>query len=106
MANNIVLAPTATSRRRIAASTGCAKRSKGAIHTDAYQYLVESLGPDEKEIFNAYNEIPSMRDKDHFLIPLIEVISDPDFKTGTLETIRSCCARSSCSPVWNWHRAH
>jgi ribonucleoside-diphosphate reductase beta chain len=29
-----------------------------AIHTHAYQYIVESLGLDEKEIFNAYNEIP------------------------------------------------
>jgi ribonucleoside-diphosphate reductase beta chain len=27
-----------------------------AIHTHAYQYIVESLGLDESEIFNAYNE--------------------------------------------------
>jgi len=56
-----------------------------AIHTHAYQYIVESLGLDEKEIFNAYNEIPSIRDKDQFLIPFIEVINDPEFHTGTLE---------------------
>jgi ribonucleoside-diphosphate reductase beta chain len=56
-----------------------------AIHTHAYQYIVESLGLDEKEIFNAYNEIPSIRDKDQFLIPFIEVINDPHFHTGTLE---------------------
>ncbi len=56
-----------------------------AIHTHAYQYIVESLGLDEKEIFNAYNEIPSIRDKDQFLIPFIEVINDPKFHTGTLE---------------------
>jgi ribonucleoside-diphosphate reductase beta chain len=56
-----------------------------AIHTHAYQYIVESLGLDEKEIFNAYNEIPSIRDKDQFLIPFIEVINDPTFHTGTLE---------------------
>ena len=56
-----------------------------AIHTHAYQYIVESLGLDEQEIFNAYNEIPSIRDKDQFLIPFIEVINDPEFKTGTLE---------------------
>jgi ribonucleoside-diphosphate reductase beta chain len=56
-----------------------------AIHTHAYQYIVESLGLDEKEIFNAYNEIPSIRDKDQFLIPFIEVINDPQFQTGTLE---------------------
>jgi ribonucleoside-diphosphate reductase beta chain len=56
-----------------------------AIHTHAYQYIVESLGLDEKEIFNAYNEIASIHDKDQFLIPYINVLTDPDFKTGTLE---------------------
>ena len=56
-----------------------------AIHTHAYQYIVESLGLDESEIFNAYNEIPSIRDKDQFLIPFIEAIMDPNFRTGTPE---------------------
>jgi ribonucleoside-diphosphate reductase beta chain len=57
-----------------------------AIHTHAYQYIVESLGLDEGEIFNAYNEVPSIRAKDQFLIPFIEAIMDPAFKTGTPET--------------------
>jgi ribonucleoside-diphosphate reductase beta chain len=57
-----------------------------AIHTHAYQYIVESLGLDEKEIFNAYNEIASIRDKDQFLIPFIEMLTDPEFKTGTVES--------------------
>ena len=57
-----------------------------AIHTHAYQYIVESLGLDESEIFNAYNEVPSIRDKDQFLIPFINAIMDPNFKTGTQET--------------------
>jgi ribonucleoside-diphosphate reductase beta chain len=56
-----------------------------AIHTHAYQYIVESLGLNESEIFNAYNEVASIRDKDQFLIPFIEVIMDPGFRTGTLE---------------------
>ena len=56
-----------------------------AIHTHAYQYITESLGLDEAEIFNAYNEVQSIKDKDQFLIPFIEVISDPNFKTGTPE---------------------
>ncbi|MES2186813.1 MAG: ribonucleotide-diphosphate reductase subunit beta, partial [Pseudomonadota bacterium] len=57
-----------------------------AIHTHAYQYIVESLGLDESEIFNAYNEVQSIRDKDEFLVPFIEAISDPLFHTGTHET--------------------
>lgn len=56
-----------------------------AIHTHAYQYIVESLGLDEGEIFNAYHEIPSIRDKDNFLIPFIDVLCDPNFQTGTHE---------------------
>ena len=57
-----------------------------AIHTHAYQYIVESLGLDEGEIFSAYNEVKSIRDKDQFLIPFIEAIMDPHFHTGTPET--------------------
>ena len=57
-----------------------------AIHTHAYQYIVESLGLDEGEIFNAYHEVSSIRDKDQFLIPFIETLTDPEFKTGTPET--------------------
>jgi len=34
-----------------------------AIHTHAYQYIVESLGLDQSEIFNAYHEIESIRAK-------------------------------------------
>ncbi|MBC8737209.1 ribonucleotide-diphosphate reductase subunit beta [Paraburkholderia sp. UCT31] len=56
-----------------------------AIHTHAYQYIVESIGLDEAEIFNAYHEVPSIRAKDDFLIPFIDVLCDPAFKTGTME---------------------
>jgi ribonucleoside-diphosphate reductase beta chain len=56
-----------------------------AIHTHAYQYIVESLGLDEAEVFNAYHEIKSIRDKDEFLIPFIDTLTNPTFKTGTME---------------------
>ncbi len=56
-----------------------------AIHTHAYQYIVESLGLDESEIFNAYHEVASIRDKDEFLLPFIEQVMDPLFTTGTPE---------------------
>ncbi len=60
-----------------------------AIHTHAYQYIVESLGLDEGEIFNAYREIPSIRAKDEFLLPFIEVLTDPGFQTGTPDADRA-----------------
>jgi len=54
-----------------------------AIHTHAYQYIVESLDLEEAEIFNAYHEVASIRDKDEFLVPFIDVLTDPSFTTGT-----------------------
>ncbi|EUJ09913.1 ribonucleotide reductase, beta subunit [Methylophilaceae bacterium 11] len=56
-----------------------------AIHTHAYQYIVESLGLDESEVFNAYQEVASIKAKDDFLIPFINTLTDPAFKTGTPE---------------------
>ncbi|MGC9162254.1 MAG: ribonucleotide-diphosphate reductase subunit beta [Thiomonas sp.] len=53
-----------------------------AIHTHAYQYIVESIGLDESEIFNSYHEIPSIRDKDEFLIPFIDTLTNPAFRTS------------------------
>ena len=60
-----------------------------AIHTHAYQYIAESLGLDESEIFAAYQEVKCIRDKDDFLIPFINVLTDPLFKTGTEEADRA-----------------
>jgi ribonucleoside-diphosphate reductase beta chain len=37
-------------------------------------------------MFNAYHEVQSIRDKDEFLIPFIDVLTNPHFKTGTPET--------------------
>src|SRR5690242_8095736 len=59
-----------------------------AIHTHAYQYIVESLGLDEGEVFNAYHEVSSIRDKDEFLIPFIDTLTNPEFRTGTEENDR------------------
>lgn len=56
-----------------------------AIHTHAYQYIVESLGLDEGEIFNAYHEIKSIAEKDAFLMPFIDTLTNPQFKTGSVE---------------------
>ncbi|MCE1161578.1 MAG: ribonucleotide-diphosphate reductase subunit beta [Thiomonas sp.] len=53
-----------------------------AIHTHAYQYIVESIGLDESEIFNSYHEIGSIRDKDEFLIPFIDTLTNPEFRTS------------------------
>lgn len=55
-----------------------------AVHTHAYQYIVESLGMDEGEIFNMYREVGAIYDKASFVLTFNEGIFDPNFKTGTL----------------------
>jgi len=57
-----------------------------AIHTHAYQYCIESLGMDEGEIFNMYREVPSVARKAQWGIEYTRELSDPEFKTGTVET--------------------
>ena len=54
-----------------------------AIHTHAYQYIVESLGLDEGEIFNMYREVDSIYNKDSFVLGFNEGIFNSNFKTGT-----------------------
>jgi len=56
-----------------------------AIHTHAYQYIVESLGMDESKIFNMYRQVESIYNKDNFILGFNEGIFDPNFKTGTFE---------------------
>ncbi|MBA6413226.1 ribonucleotide-diphosphate reductase subunit beta [Parahaliea sp. F7430] len=56
-----------------------------AIHTHAYQYCIESLGMDEGEVFNMYREIPSVAKKATWSLEQTHNLSDPNFKTGTVE---------------------
>ena len=54
-----------------------------AIHTHAYQYIVESLGMDEAKIFNMYREVDAIYDKEEFILGFNNGIFDGTFKTGT-----------------------
>src|SRR3989338_2754208 len=57
-----------------------------AVHTHAYQYIVESLGLESGELFNMYRERESIYNKDAFVLTFNEGIFDPNFKTGTFES--------------------
>lgn len=59
-----------------------------ALHTHAYQYVVESLGMDEGEIFNMYRELPAVSRKAEWAIPFTRSLGDPTFHTGTPENDR------------------
>src|SRR5688500_14599546 len=56
-----------------------------ALHTHAYQYIIQSLGLDEAEVFNMYREIPSVSTKAAWALPFTQSLGDPTFFTGTLE---------------------
>jgi ribonucleoside-diphosphate reductase beta chain len=57
-----------------------------ALHTHAYQYVVESLGLDEAEVFNMYREVPAVHDKAAWSLPYTQSLADPTFHTGTPES--------------------
>ena len=59
-----------------------------ALHTHAYQYIIESVGLDQAETFNMYREVPSVHDKAAWSLRFTKSLSDPDFHTGTLESNR------------------
>ncbi len=56
-----------------------------AVHTHTFQYIVESLGLDEGELFNMYREVPSITDKAAWALKHTQHLDDPAFKTGTPE---------------------
>ncbi|MCH9625173.1 MAG: Ribonucleoside-diphosphate reductase subunit beta [Chlamydiales bacterium] len=56
-----------------------------AVHTHTFLYICESLGLDEGEIFNMYNEIPIIKKKDDFEMKLTEDVLKEGFTTSTFE---------------------
>ncbi|MDF1660241.1 MAG: ribonucleotide-diphosphate reductase subunit beta [Planctomycetota bacterium] len=54
-----------------------------ALHTHAYQYIIESLGMDEAEVFNMYREVDSIHEKAAFELQFTKELNDPHFQTGT-----------------------
>ena len=56
-----------------------------AIHTHAYQYVIQSLGMDEAELFNMYREVPSVARKASWALNFTKELDNPNFKTGDVE---------------------
>lgn len=56
-----------------------------ALHSHAYQHVIESLGLEEGEVFNMYREVPSVAVKAAWALPYTQSLSDPMFHTGTPE---------------------
>ncbi|MBS3143196.1 ribonucleotide-diphosphate reductase subunit beta, partial [Candidatus Woesearchaeota archaeon] len=52
-----------------------------AIHTDTFIYSCDTLGLDPEEIYTMYTTIPSIKEKDDFVVDLTKSIFDPNFHT-------------------------
>jgi len=59
-----------------------------AVHTDTFIYCCDSLGLDPDYIYSMYENIPSIKAKDDFVINLTSKIFDPNFKTDSVENIQ------------------
>jgi ribonucleoside-diphosphate reductase beta chain len=59
-----------------------------AVHTDTFIYCCDTLGLDPDEIYNMYQTIPSIREKDEFVVGITTAVFDPHFKTEGTENIR------------------
>jgi ribonucleoside-diphosphate reductase beta chain len=56
-----------------------------AVHSHTFLYVVESLGLDEGEVYNMYNEVPAIARKDAFEMELTRDVLSNGFSTETFE---------------------
>lgn len=85
VANNIVLAIFKFVTNPEARQYLLRQAFEEAIHTHTFHYIVESLALNEGEVFNMYNEVNSIHNKDQFEMELTSDILREDFTTATFE---------------------
>ncbi|MDA3850716.1 MAG: ribonucleotide-diphosphate reductase subunit beta [Spirochaetaceae bacterium] len=59
-----------------------------AIHTDTFTYCCDSLGLDPDVIYSMYETIPSIKQKDDFVVRLTQNVFNKNFQTQGMENIR------------------
>ncbi len=59
-----------------------------AIHTDTFIYCCDTLGLNPDEIYNMYKTIPSIKEKDDFVVEITKNVFNPNFKTDSLENVQ------------------
>ena len=60
-----------------------------AVHTDMFIYCCDSLQLDPDRVYNMYNEIESIKEKDEFVVNITQELLDPDFTTDSVENIQT-----------------
>jgi ribonucleoside-diphosphate reductase beta chain len=59
-----------------------------AVHTDTFIYCCDSLGLNPDEIYSMYERIPTIKEKDDFVVNLTQSLLDPNFKIDSPENIQ------------------
>jgi len=59
-----------------------------AVHTDTFIYCCDTLGLDPDEIYNMHKTIPTIKEKNDFVVNLTEVVFDPNFSTEGSKNIQ------------------
>ncbi|WP_255171790.1 ribonucleotide-diphosphate reductase subunit beta [Natrononativus amylolyticus] len=60
-----------------------------AIHTDTFIYCCDSLGFDPEYLYGMYDRVPSIKEKDEFVVDLTQVINKNGFTIETDEDLRN-----------------
>lgn len=87
-ANNIVLAVYSHITNPECRQYMLRQAFEEAIHTDCFIYCCDSLGFEPNEIYNMYNTVPAIKEKDDFVVELTKSVFDPTFVTDSIENIR------------------
>jgi ribonucleoside-diphosphate reductase beta chain len=59
-----------------------------AVHTDTFIYCCDTLALSPDEIYNMYQTIPSIKEKDDFVVDITKSVFDPNFNTQGTENIQ------------------
>ncbi len=59
-----------------------------AVHTDTFIYCCDTLALNPDEIYKMYEDIPSIKEKDEFVVNLTKSVFDPNFTTQGTENIQ------------------
>ncbi|WP_117593742.1 ribonucleotide-diphosphate reductase subunit beta [Haloprofundus halophilus] len=60
-----------------------------AIHTDTFIYCCDSLGFDPEYLYGMYDRVPSIEEKDAFVVDLTRAVDDPAFTIDTDDDLRA-----------------
>ena len=59
-----------------------------AVHTDTFIYCCDSLGFDPEYMYGMYDRIPSIQEKDEFVVELTRTVDDPEFTIDDDDDLR------------------